>query len=194
MARRYGFLYKCYTPRLPYWETAELLRKLLVALVPVRAGRWVRPQTPPCITHSRHSGAGVCAHPSRWLGTGGSRHGHPPVLPGCHAVLAPLCARRGQRVGGVLWLLLLSGTAAKWAGLDPSSQRSLAAFQLLLASGWAFVLMCMAALALMQAARGTSAVQPGDSGCARAESSIGALGSAALPPVAQPPHEHTLPL
>ena len=94
----------------------------------------------------------------------------------------------------VLWLLLLSGTAAKWAGLDPSSQRSLAAFQLLLASGWAFVLMCMAALALMQAARGTSAVQPGDSGCARAESSIGALGSAALPPVAQPPHEHTLPL
>lgn len=39
---KYGFLYTNYSPRLPYWETTEMLRKFAIAFVPVsRApGAW----------------------------------------------------------------------------------------------------------------------------------------------------------
>lgn len=35
---KYGFLYSSYSPRLPYWETTEMLRKFAIAFIPVRGG------------------------------------------------------------------------------------------------------------------------------------------------------------
>lgn len=32
---KYGFLYSSYSPRLPYWETTEMLRKFAIAFIPV---------------------------------------------------------------------------------------------------------------------------------------------------------------
>ncbi len=38
VAAKYGFLYSSYSRRLPYWETTEMIRKFLVALLPVSQG------------------------------------------------------------------------------------------------------------------------------------------------------------
>lgn len=35
MATKYSFLYSNYSPRHPYWETTEMLRKFAIAFIPV---------------------------------------------------------------------------------------------------------------------------------------------------------------
>ena len=39
MQAKYAFLYSNYSPRHPYWETTEMLRKFAIAFIPVRV--WV---------------------------------------------------------------------------------------------------------------------------------------------------------
>ena len=39
VAAKYGFLYTGYSERTPYWETTEMVRKVLIALIPVSASR-----------------------------------------------------------------------------------------------------------------------------------------------------------
>lgn len=45
VAAKFGFLYSAYSRRLPFWETTEMVRKFLIALIPVRRAaraRWGR--------------------------------------------------------------------------------------------------------------------------------------------------------
>ena len=49
VAAKYGFLYSAYSRRLPFWETTEMARKFIIALIPVRCG------------------APACAGPGLWL-------------------------------------------------------------------------------------------------------------------------------
>ena len=41
VAAKYGFLYSSYSRKLPFWETTEMARKFLIALIPVSRGlKW----------------------------------------------------------------------------------------------------------------------------------------------------------
>ncbi|KAL4457343.1 hypothetical protein ABPG75_012208 [Micractinium tetrahymenae] len=120
---KYGFLYSSYSPRLPYWETTEMLRKFAIAFIPVFVPAQVGGSLQAAVAQ-----AVLLLYIMLTL------------------VLRPFAAPIDNwlQVASltVLWLLLLTAGVNKWAQLSPGGDKALAGFQLALSSGMGFALGC----------------------------------------------------
>lgn len=119
VAQRYGFLYGSYSRKFCYWETVEALRKFSFAFIPV----FVKPNSAGSIQGAL--GQILCM---AYLIT--------------TVWLKPFALARDNYLyivsQSVLYLVLLSGSVAKWANISWSGMQGLAAAQLILSSGIAF--------------------------------------------------------
>ena len=152
VAKKYGFLYGSYSRRLPFWETVETVRKFAFAFVPVFikqnsvgsvqgtvgqilivgfliASVWLRP-----FAMKEDSHLMIASQVGTFYF----------VYNACMCLYIFTFLQRLTSVyfhfayATVLFLVLLSGCTAKWANLDNSGLKGLAAAQLILSSGLAF--------------------------------------------------------
>eukprot|EP00887_Chlorella_sp_A99_P008033 scaffold12.g8033.t1 len=128
ISAKYGFLYGSYSAALPYWETTEMLRKLSIALIPV----FVRPQPEGSLQASLAQVVIIaCLFFTLWLR---------PFAVGTDNWL-----QISSQL--VLWLMLLTAVIAKSVDLGAVGSKVLSVFQLLLSTGWGFVMLALLVLA-----------------------------------------------
>lgn len=129
IASKFGFLYNSYKRRYSWWETVEALRKFGFAFIPVFV-----PANP------AGSIQGVVGQ--IWA----IAYGIPIVA------LRPFAQSEDNNLMLasvlIIWLVLVSGSAAKWASISDRGMKGLAAAQLILSSGLVFAIVTIIFFAL----------------------------------------------